>query len=145
MQIVEIKHGSEEYKMTLDLRNQVLRIPLGMRLSDNDIAGEQKQLHFGLFQDSVLVASVIFKPLCSKKVKLRQMAVHTDFQGCGYGAMLVNLSEQKIFGLGYKEIEMAARETAVGFYQKLGYSKQGEKFTEIGIPHFHMVKQNCYR
>jgi predicted GNAT family N-acyltransferase len=35
---------------------------------------------------------------------------------------------------------MHARQTAVGFYQKLGYSITGEPFEEVTIPHYIMEK-----
>jgi predicted GNAT family N-acyltransferase len=38
------------------------------------------------------------------------------------------------------EIALHARETAVGFYEKLGYVVSGERFTEVGIPHWYMQK-----
>jgi len=36
---------------------------------------------------------------------------------------------------------MHARKTAIGFYEKSGYSVIGDEFTEVGIPHFEMVKK----
>jgi predicted GNAT family N-acyltransferase len=42
--------------------------------------------------------------------------------------------------LGYKKLCMHARQTAVGFYQKLGYSISGEPFEEVTIPHYIMEK-----
>jgi predicted GNAT family N-acyltransferase len=33
-----------------------------------------------------------------------------------------------------------ARIVAVGFYEKMGYVRQGELFTEVGIPHVLMQK-----
>jgi predicted GNAT family N-acyltransferase len=35
---------------------------------------------------------------------------------------------------------MHARTTAVGFYQKLGYARTGEEFTEVTIPQYIMEK-----
>ena len=36
---------------------------------------------------------------------------------------------------------MHARMTAVGFYAKLGYTRVGDGFTEVGIPHVKMEKR----
>jgi predicted GNAT family N-acyltransferase len=36
---------------------------------------------------------------------------------------------------------MHARQSAVGFYQKLGYQIRGEEFEEVTIPHYEMQKQ----
>jgi predicted GNAT family N-acyltransferase len=36
---------------------------------------------------------------------------------------------------------MHARKTAMGFYEKLGYEKIGDEFTEVTIPHYKMEKR----
>ena len=41
---------------------------------------------------------------------------------------------------GYREMVLHARETAVGFYQKMGYEVEGGPFIEATIPHFSMRK-----
>ncbi|TWT43413.1 GNAT family N-acetyltransferase [Botrimarina hoheduenensis] len=66
-------HGSAEYRASLTLRCRFLREPLGLMLTPADLAGEEDQLHFGLFlseEDQAvcpppegLVASLIAKPL----------------------------------------------------------------------------------
>jgi predicted GNAT family N-acyltransferase len=42
---------------------------------------------------------------------------------------------------GFKKIRMHARKTAVGFYEKLGYTVIGKEFTEVSIPHLLMEKK----
>jgi predicted GNAT family N-acyltransferase len=37
-------------------------------------------------------------------------------------------------------VVLHARETAVSFYKKLGYTKEGNVFEEVGIPHWKMTK-----
>jgi predicted GNAT family N-acyltransferase len=41
---------------------------------------------------------------------------------------------------GGREIMMHARKTAIGFYEKLGYTAEGDEFSEVGIPHVEMRK-----
>jgi predicted GNAT family N-acyltransferase len=41
---------------------------------------------------------------------------------------------------GYKRVYLHARQYAVDFYEKLGYSTFGEPFDEVSIPHRHMQK-----
>jgi hypothetical protein len=36
---------------------------------------------------------------------------------------------------------MHARETALGFYEQNGYITYGERFTEVTIPNYKMVKK----
>ena len=58
----------------------------------------------------------------------------------GIGRRLVNHSEQFIKNIGVRFIVLHAREPVVGFYEKLGYQKIGEKFLEVTIPHYKMKK-----
>ena len=74
-------------------------------------------------------------------VRLRQMAVMNDLQGKGIGRALMQFAENLARDRGYKKISMHARKNAAGFYEKMGYKKVGEEFTEITIPHYVMEKE----
>lgn len=79
-------------------------------------------------------------PLSGGTVRLRQMAVPNSMQGKGVGRALMIFAENIARDLGYKKLCMHARKTAIGFYQKLGYSISGEEFLEVTIPHYIMEK-----
>jgi predicted GNAT family N-acyltransferase len=71
---------------------------------------------------------------------MRQVAVAAAMQGKGVGARLVAASEDFAKEHGFQKITLHARETAVLFYERIGYQKIGERFEEVGIPHFKMEK-----
>ncbi|MDM8546670.1 GNAT family N-acetyltransferase [Candidatus Venteria ishoeyi] len=139
----EIPFGSKQYEQELILRNKSLREPLGLSLSEVDLNGEEQQYHFGLFADNKILGCVVFKIINNSTVKLRQMAIQTILQGKGFGSKLINKAEQQIYKLGYENIEMSARFTAIQFYQKLGYSALGKPFIEQGIEHIKMYKNTA--
>ena len=139
--IKKITAESPEYESVLQLRNLVLRKPLGMNLFDENLEGDKEEHIFVMLdENNEVVASVQFKILDTRKVKLRQMAVHPDFQKQGLGKSLVHFAEQQMKNSGYTQIEMHARKYALPFYEKLGYKKEGEEFIEVGIPHYKMYK-----
>jgi ribosomal protein S18 acetylase RimI-like enzyme len=72
---------------------------------------------------------------------MRQVAVSDKHQGLGVGRALVDFSEKYAGDNGYSKISMHARESAVGFYLKLGYEVEGEPFEEVTIPHRSMFKR----
>ena len=129
------------YQQALVLRNQILRLPLGLDLQLEDLTEEVSQWHFGLWRGPNLVASVTIKPLRDGRVKLRQMCVSPDEQGNGLGSLLVKKVEEELVKHGITEIELAARATVVPFYQRLGYESIGPLFTEVTIAHQTMIKQ----
>jgi GNAT superfamily N-acetyltransferase len=73
-------------------------------------------------------------------MKMRQLVVHPDHQRRGLGAALVRRCEQLARELGHRQITLHARETAVAFYERLGYRREGDRFVEVGIPHWKMSK-----
>lgn len=131
---------SSEYPLSLVLRQAVLREPLGLQLSEEDLQGEAQQLHFGIFEQMQIQAVVLFKPVTEDTLKLRQMAVSLQQQGKGLGKRLIQQAELEVVKLGYKKVEMAARESAIPFYQSLGYQVASEAFEEVGITHIKMAK-----
>ena len=84
---------------------------------------------------------LVLKPLDEKRLMMRQLAVRENCQGKGFGRELVNYAESFARERGYAEIVLHARETARGFYQKLGYEAEGDSFTEVGLPHLAMRKK----
>ncbi|MDQ8184975.1 GNAT family N-acetyltransferase [Pelagicoccus sp. SDUM812002] len=129
------------YKLSLDLRNAYLRAPLGLDLSEQDTSGEDQQLHFGLFEDPNILASVTLKPLDNDRLKLRQMVVDQSTRGCGLGRVLITKAEHILRERGYKQITLSARLEVKSFYEKLGYKRNGARFLLIGIEHVTMDKE----
>lgn len=130
--------GSGDYAKALDLRLNVLRLPLGLTFTDADIAAERDEVCLAAFDASgAVVGSVNLVPH-PRWAKLRQMAVAPGWQGQGIGAQLIEAAKQWASESGREEILLHARVTAVGFYEKFGWAAEGEAFTEVGIPHRRM-------
>jgi len=67
------------YPKVLELRQNVLRKPLGLNLFDEDLSKEKGQLIFVAMYGDQVIACLMILPLNETHVKLRQMAVHEDF------------------------------------------------------------------
>ena len=138
--IQEVPYGSPLYRLTLAFREEYLRRPLGLTNSDADLKAEDRQIHIAAVDNAKIIGTVVLKPISPQMVKLRQMAVAGSRLGSGLGAELVRFAEDLAWDRGYASIEMAARVSARGFYDKLGYRAEGDEFFEITIPHIRMVK-----
>lgn len=136
----EIEYGSDLYDCACRLREAVLRRPLGLPLSDDDLRGEERQLHFGLFLEDRLVACVTAVPLSTSEARIRQTAVAPSFQRQGLASEMMRQVEAQLAARGFTSLTMHARSSAVGFYQKLGFRVIGDEFIEVTIPHRVMVK-----
>jgi len=136
-----IDHGSKEYKQMVELRNQILRKPLGLKFEQDELEKEKEDMLIGAFEDEEMLGCCLLTKVESHAVRLRQMAVKTGLQGKGIGRVLMQFAENIARDRGNKKIVMHARKTAVGFYEKLGYRVVGEQFEEVTIPHYVMEKQ----
>ena len=135
-----IEHGTKEYQQMIDLRDHVLRKPLGLSFSKEDLEKEKEDILIGCFDDDKLEACCLLTKVDAKTVRLRQMAVLSGLQGKGVGRILMQFAENIARDRGYRKLLMHARKTALGFYEKLGYRVNGDEFVEVTIPHFVMEK-----
>lgn len=136
-----VTFGSDEYRLTCELRNEVLRKPLGLDLFSEDLNLEKDQLHFGMFdREAGLIACVIAVRVASGTAKIRQMAVRNGYVGQGVGRALMAAVEDRMALDGARNLLLHARITAAGFYEKLGYIRTGAPFVEVGVPHIRMEK-----
>ena len=142
MQLIQIQYGSDLYNEEIKLRDKVLRAPLGLKFSKEDLSSEKNELRYGILDSNGgLTACLLIRILSSSKAKLRQMAVKEELRGKGIGRELVQKVESELKKKNFTSIELNARIYAKMFYEKLGYAPSGETFTEVGIPHVKMVKK----
>jgi len=136
-----ITTADPEYSSEKALRNRALRVPLGLTLSDADIAGEERQTHLVALDDAgAVVACVLLVIPGDGTAHIRQMAVEERFRNRKIGAGLIAYAEQTARGMGIRKIRMHARVYAHGFYERLGYRAVGDEFIEVTIPHIEMEK-----
>jgi predicted GNAT family N-acyltransferase len=141
MAVKIIDHGTKQYKQMVDLRYQILRRPLGLSFTQEELELEKDNIHIGCFDDERLEGCCMLVTIDKSTMQLRQMAVISGLQGKGIGKVLMQFAENISRDLGYKKLIMHARKTAIGFYEKLGYTKVGDEFLEVTIPHFAMQKE----
>jgi predicted GNAT family N-acyltransferase len=142
MTILEIQFATPEYDETVQLRDKILRKPLGLTFSEAQLAEEFADFHLAAYTDEwVLRGCLVLTPTDDKTLKMRQVAVDERVQKQGVGQQLVAASESFGRARGFETMVLNARETAVPFYKKLNYDIVGERFEEVGIPHFKMMKK----
>ncbi|MDB5198101.1 MAG: GCN5-related N-acetyltransferase [Chitinophagaceae bacterium] len=140
MPIKQIDHGTKEYQQMVELRNEILRKPLGLTFDPEELAKETKDILIAAFEEDKILGCCLLTKVDNQCVRLRQMAVQNNLQGKGIGAAMLNYAENVARDAGYYKVIMHARKTATGFYEKLGYKITGKEFEEITIPHFIMEK-----
>ena len=140
MQIMKYSAADPAYTQEYALRNLVLRFPLGLDLKNENLSRDLTDIHLGVFDGETLVASLMLHPLEDGAVQMRQVCTHPDRQGQGLGRMLVEAAEETARQMGFTRMELHGRESAAGFYRKLGYLTDGVRFYELNIPHMAFRK-----
>lgn len=141
LRLAEVAYGSNCYLELVEFRRRILRTPLGLDFTPRQLADEQADIHIAARLEGELVGCVVLTAVDTSVVRLRQMAVHPDHQGCGVGARIVAFAEALAAERGYRDIALNARESAVRFYERAGYVATGEVFIEVTIPHQKMAKR----
>jgi predicted GNAT family N-acyltransferase len=136
----ELPFQSAGYLKTLQLRDEVLRKPLGMGFTSEQLSTEKSDWHLALFDQDLCVACCVLTPVDNYRVKLRQMAVLPEVQGNKLGSRLLREAESFALSKGFSGMVLHARAYAIPFYEKAGYQTRGGEFTEVGLPHFLMEK-----
>ena len=138
IQIVDF--NSELQKKSIELRTKVLREPLGLVYTREQLEDEKDEIHIVAIIDNTIVGVLLLKKLDNERIKMRQVAVAIDLQKTGIGKKLVAFSEEFAQENGFIKIVLHARDTAKRFYQTLNYQIIGKSFMEVGILHYKMEK-----
>jgi predicted GNAT family N-acyltransferase len=122
------------------LRDEVLRRPIGLKLSEEEKRKDADDLLIGYVEKGEVIGCCILTQLSSTEMKLRQMVVNTGYQKRGIGGKILESVETMVRKEGYYKISLHARKYAVNFYRKFNYTICSEEFIEVGIPHYKMEK-----
>ena len=141
MPIKQIDYGTAEYDQMVNLRYEILRKPLRLSFDKEELEKEKNDILIAAFEEDKILGCCLLKKIDNHTVRLRQMAVANNLQGKGIGASMMYFAENVARDDGFKKIRMHARKTAIGFYEKLGYTVMGNEFLEVSIPHFLMEKK----
>jgi N-acetylglutamate synthase-like GNAT family acetyltransferase len=141
IEYIELDFKSDLQKQSVLLRDEILRKPLGLEFSKDELEEESNQFHLAAVSDNIILGILLLQVIDSQRIKMRQVAVQKKLQGKGIGKALVLFSEKFAMNKGYTKMGLHARMEAVPFYEKLGYETFGEQFIEVNIPHYFMSKE----
>jgi predicted GNAT family N-acyltransferase len=140
MSIQQVTVDSPEYRQVYDLRETVLRVPIGLSLANEDLSGDKDDTILAAVENGTIAGCLMLQHKDDDAIKFRQMAVTDKQQGKGIGNLLIAAGEKLSREKGYKKVILHARESASGFYLKAGYEITSGLFSEVGIPHYVMEK-----
>jgi len=136
-----IDPDSAPFQDWVDLRQRILRDPLGLRYSECDLAAEAKQWHLVVRDKGDVIGGLVVDPNAGRpgEWKVRQVAVHEIHRKRGIGRALIDRVLKRAHGGTVDALFLHSRADVVAFYERLGFELEGGPFEEVGVPHRRMV------
>jgi predicted GNAT family N-acyltransferase len=98
---------------------------------------ERTSIHYlGYFNDRP-VATARWR-ITEKGIKLERFAVEKEFRGSGAGKAVLAQVLRDVVAPG-QYVYLHAQVSAIGFYEKAGFKKEGPMFSEANIDHYRMT------
>ena len=134
--------SAEELEQYYKLRWKILRAPWNQpRGSERDDDDKSSTHLMVLDKNSRLIGVGRLHFNSIREAQIRFMAIDLPEQRKGVGRYLLHMLEARALEHGASSITLDARETALGFYRKQGYSPQGPGHTLFNsIAHVKMTK-----
>jgi len=139
---ITVPETDAERAAYFELRWQILRKPQGEPPGSERDEWEDSASHAAATTDKGRIVGVgrlhSPQPMVGQ---IRYMAVHPDFERQGVASALLNHLESQAAAQNLEVIRLNARNSAVGFYQKRGYTNKSEAPTAMNIIHYRMEKR----
>lgn len=105
-------------------------------LPDEDVDGLDPQcVHFLAEVGGEPVGVARLRDAGNGVAKAERVAVLREHRGQGVGEALMRALEQVARERGFRQVRLGAQLTALGFYERLGYTVEGEEFLDARIRH----------
>jgi predicted GNAT family N-acyltransferase len=140
--IIKQPESTDDFKQYYSLRYRMLRAPWGEPEGSEVDDIEDRCFHLMVLANDEVIGVGRLQYNAGEEAQIRYMAVAKEFEGNGIGRMIVNTLEQEAVNNKVRTVVLDAREPAVGFYRKLGYSIKGKSYVLFDeIQHYRMTKQ----
>lgn len=125
-------------QLTWDIRQEVLYPgrPRSLVFIEDDAEG----IHFGLFHNNTLIGVISLFDR-GEELVFRKFAIKKEYQNKKLGSSLLEYVIAYAKTMNKKYIACSARESALKFYQKFGFTSKGEPFLRNGINFLTMSKE----
>ena len=141
MNLKEVNIGEELYEQGVQIRRDYLFNGIENPNQYLQDPWEKRSIHVVVERDTLVLGVGRLTYDEDGNGVVSQMAVKPEFRGKNVGCMILeHLVKLCVFNSSEK-IYMSARESAIGFYEKLGFNTIGAKFTspKTGIVHVSMI------
>ena len=130
-------YGIEGYEKAKDLREEVFMNEQGFSYDKDEY--DEVSWHIVGYDKDLLIGCARVHKIDEYSYKIGRVAVKKEYRGGYIGDLLMKTLQDKIVTLGGIEAVVYAQVSAKGFYEKEGYTQDGEEFLVDGTAHAKMV------
>lgn len=131
----------KEWELYYALRYDVLRKPLNQPLGSERNDGDLTGIHFALYEDGMLRAIARLDKVDETTAQTRFVAVDTVAQGKGFGKLIMEAVEAKSIARGDKKMILHARDYALQFYLRLGYTEIEKSYKLFDVLQHYLMEK----
>lgn len=131
------KEWEQYYALRYDVLRKPLNQPLGSERNDGDLTG----IHFALYEDGMLRAIARLDKVDETTAQTRFVAVDTVAQGKGFGKLIMEAVEAKSKARGDKKMILHARDYALQFYLRLGYTEIEKSYKLFDVLQHYLMEK----
>ena len=139
--MIEVRDARDDGELAalLALRHKVFveeqGVPRELEIDEDD----ETAVHIVALEDGALVGTCrVLK--ADERAKFGRLVVARAARGRGIGAALLAEAERRARTMGCERMVLAAQTSAMGLYERAGYTARGEVYLDAGIEHVTMEK-----
>tara|TARA_Y100000590_G_scaffold373132_1_gene436668 strand:+ start:382 stop:816 length:435 start_codon:yes stop_codon:yes gene_type:complete len=135
--LLKINFNDKDFEIIRNIRKIIFTNELG--ISQSELFDNYDEIcdHFLIFDGQNVVGSVRII-IFNEKIKLERMAIFKEFRTREYGKNCILQLIEYYSSLGFSKIILDSIYSVRGFYQKCGFTEEGDVFQRVGIDHIRM-------
>lgn len=140
--VVRRLDGPDELELALSLRVAVFCGEQGVSVAAERDGLDARAVQLGAFAGRELIGTCRLMEV-DGELRAQRVVVRRDLRRSGVGRALMNAAEAQAQAWGHRVggLALHAQLGSVGFYQRLGYIREGQPFVEEGIEHVTMRRE----
>lgn len=136
-----IAKNQNEVNRIIELRYEILRKPWNKPIETATDELEQSSINAYIEENDRVISCGRLQNNGNEVGQIRYMAVDKNYQGKGFGKVILQKLEEEGKKIGLKKIELQARENAVRFYEANGYTIKEKSFVLWDIIQHYLMEK----
>ncbi|NBD16943.1 MAG: GNAT family N-acetyltransferase [Cyanobacteria bacterium] len=140
---IVIAHDFNDFARCIMIRTRVFVIEQNICAEIETDKWENSSTHYLATDGEKALATARWRLIDNQAAKIERVAVLKEARGQGVGTALMRYLLQEIHSQpNIQTIKLGSQNSAIPFYEKLGFQVIGKEYLDAGIPHHLMVKNN---